>query len=139
MADSKIEELALEIIKNAGLPDPVREYRFHPTRRWRLDLAYPDIKLGIELEGGTFGGIVKCQVCGALVTHRSGNRRIPVRVGGRHNIGASYEKDLEKYSEAAILGWTIIRFTGAMLKGKKKAESVDRIKRAHKECLDTLE
>lgn len=27
------------------------QYIFHPTRKWRLDFAFPDIKLGIEIQG----------------------------------------------------------------------------------------
>lgn len=33
-------------------PELVKEYRFHPHRRWRADYALPDAKVLIELEGG---------------------------------------------------------------------------------------
>lgn len=65
----------------------VREYRFHPERRWRYDFAWPDKMIAVEVEGGTWGG-------------------------GRHTRGAGYEKDCEKYNEAAILGWRVLRATG---------------------------
>jgi very-short-patch-repair endonuclease len=68
----------------AGLIE--REYRFHPARRWRFDLAVPSLMLAFELEGGTW-------------------------IGGRHTSGAGYEKDAEKYSVAAALGWAVIRAT----------------------------
>jgi hypothetical protein len=29
-------------IRVAGLPEPVRELKFHPVRRWRADFAWPD-------------------------------------------------------------------------------------------------
>lgn len=35
----------------------LREYRFHPERKWRFDFAVPDEKVAIELDGGTFQGI----------------------------------------------------------------------------------
>jgi very-short-patch-repair endonuclease len=66
------------------------EVRFHPTRRWRFDWASWELMLAVEWEGGTF-------------------------VGGRHTSGTGYEKDLEKYNAAALMGWTVLRFTRAML------------------------
>lgn len=37
--------------------DLVREYRFHETRKWRLDFAFPSVKLGVEVDGrGHFRG-----------------------------------------------------------------------------------
>lgn len=82
-------QLAL-ILQASGLPAPEREYRFHPTRRWRLDLAYPAQRVGIEVEGGAW-------------------------VRGRHVRPAGYAGDCEKYNEAAGLGWIILRFTPEML------------------------
>jgi len=35
---SEVEEQMLVQIRNSGLPEPVREHRFHPVRRWRLDI-----------------------------------------------------------------------------------------------------
>lgn len=36
----------------AGAPPFVREHRFHPTRKWRLDFCWPEQMLAVELEGG---------------------------------------------------------------------------------------
>jgi hypothetical protein len=69
----------------AGLPVPVPEYHFHPRRRWRFDWAFPDQRVALEVQGGAF-----------LLT------------GGRHTRGAGYRRDLEKFSEAAILGWRVL-------------------------------
>lgn len=73
-----------------GLPVPEAEYRFHPVRRWRFDYAWPDCLVALEVEGGAF-------------------------TGGRHTRGAGYVKDLEKYSEAAALGWRVVRCTPKQL------------------------
>lgn len=70
--------------KGAGLPEPVREHRFHPTRRWRFDLAWPDRLVAVEVDGGAF-------------------------VGGRHTSGAGFREDCVKVSEAAALGWRVLR------------------------------
>lgn len=75
--------------KAAGLPEPVREVKFHPVRRWRFDLAwecYPHKPIGVEVDGGVY-------------------------VQGRHSRGAGIEKDCEKYAEAMVLGWRVLRVT----------------------------
>lgn len=73
-------------IKQLGLPKPEREYRFCPDRRWRLDFAWPDRKLAVEVEGAVWAS-------------------------GRHTRGSGYVGDLEKYNRAAVDGWTVLRFT----------------------------
>ncbi len=70
---------------------PEREYRFAPPRRWRFDFAWPDLLIALEVEGGT-------------------------RTGGRHVRGDGYEKDCEKYNEAAIRGWRILRVTASQVR-----------------------
>lgn len=63
---------------------PLTEHRFHDTRRWRFDYAWPEHQVALEVEGGVW-------------------------VGGRHTSGAGFVKDMEKYNEAACMGWRIIR------------------------------
>jgi len=70
---------------------PELEYRFHPVRRWRFDLAWPDLRVACEVEGGTWAG-------------------------GRHTRGSGFEADAIKYNTAAIDGWLVIRVTGNMVK-----------------------
>lgn len=85
-----------------GTPVPTPEYKFHPTRRWRFDFAWPDHKLAVEIEGGTFK-----------------------RGGGRHNRGLGHHADCDKYNAAAIAGWMVLRYTSKHLKdnpGKVIAE-----------------
>jgi len=38
-----------------------------------------------------------------------------MRGGGRHNRGTGYAKDAEKYLEATLAGWTVLRLTGPQL------------------------
>lgn len=63
---------------------PVKEYRFHPTRLWRFDVAFPEQRVAVEIDGGVWSG-------------------------GRHVRGAGYIADCEKLAEAAILGWRVLR------------------------------
>lgn len=86
---------------SAELPRPEVEYKFHPDRRWRFDFAYPDLKIAIEIEGGTF-------------------------VNGRHNRGAGFQSDCQKYNEAGLLGWTVYRFTGAMVRNGEAVSTINR-------------
>ena len=75
------------------LPRPVAEYRFHDLRRWRFDYAWPDWKIALEVEGGVW-------------------------TGGRHTRGAGYLGDCEKYNEAQLLGWIVLRCTPSQLRTK---------------------
>lgn len=84
------EEKFTKLVAEQGWDTPEPEYRFHPTRKWRFDFAWPDLKLALEVEGGTWAG-------------------------GRHTRGAGYERDCEKYSHAAALGWKVMRFTSGQI------------------------
>ncbi len=48
---SALEELFAFQCKALKLPAPCREIVFC-ERKWRLDFAWPDIKLAVEIEGG---------------------------------------------------------------------------------------
>ena len=88
----------------------IREYAFHPTRRWRYDFAFLDARLAVEVEGGLSGAPIRCQVCGNLVRIRTKDgRSIPMRQSGRHNVGKGFKSDLEKYQESLLLGWRVLR------------------------------
>lgn len=69
---------------------PEREFRFDVARKWRFDFAFPEKKIGVEIEGGTW-------------------------TSGRHNRGLGYEKDLRKYNAAARLGWIVLRYSTRMV------------------------
>lgn len=72
------------------LPDPKKEYRFDDKRRWRADYAWPDLRVLVEIEGGTWQG-------------------------GRHTRPQGYENDCEKYNAATAGGWRVFRFTSDMV------------------------
>lgn len=78
-------------IKKEGLPDPTPEHRFHSTRKWRFDLAWPDRKVAVEIDGAVYAQ-------------------------GRHTRGAGYEKDAEKMNEAALMGWMVLRYSTGQVK-----------------------
>ncbi len=84
---SSLEETLAFQIRACGLPAPVREYVFLPRRRFRADFAWPEAKLLVECEGGSW-------------TH------------GRHVRGKGFQDDCRKYTLAAIHGWQVLRYTG---------------------------
>jgi very-short-patch-repair endonuclease len=87
---SQPDPLFLALVKRAKLPEPVAEYRFDPTRRWRADYAWPEHKLALEVEGGVW-------------------------TNGRHTRGAGFLNDMSKYNRLACLGWRLLRCTPAGL------------------------
>lgn len=72
-----------------GLPRPQAEYRFHPARKWRLDWAFErdGKKVALEMEGVSKTG------------------------ASRHQAIGGFLKDMEKYNEAALAGWLVLRCT----------------------------
>jgi very-short-patch-repair endonuclease len=50
--ESDLETEMLQLIRRAGLPEPVRQLEVVvASRRFRLDFAYPDLKIAIEVDG----------------------------------------------------------------------------------------
>ena len=103
MRASELEnELAYQVIV-CGLPGPVSEYRFAPKRRFRFDFAWPERKLAVEVEGGTWMS------------------------NGRHTTGKGFAGDCEKYNLAAELGWTVLRYTAAQIRDGSAVSQIERV------------
>lgn len=89
MASKLAKEFHLQIL-GEGLRMEM-EHRFHPKRRWRFDFADIDLKVAVEVHGGTFSG-------------------------GRHTRGVGFEKDREKMNTAQLMGWLVIEATSNQVK-----------------------
>jgi hypothetical protein len=85
------EEMFCELLASKGIDGWCREYKFCPDRKWRFDVAFVEKKVAVEVEGGHW-------------------------VNGRHNRGAGFAADCIKYSQAAVLGWRVLRFTTDQVK-----------------------
>ena len=83
-------------MKAAGLPEPEREYLFHEKRRWRFDYAWVAEGFALEFEGGIW-----------LQTKEGRSKG--------HAHPQRFLKDCEKYNEAALYGWFVLRVTGEMV------------------------
>jgi hypothetical protein len=99
-----------------GYPAPLPEHRFHGWRKWAFDFAWPEQFVALEIEGGTF-----------------------LPGGGRHNRGAGYASDCEKYTEAALLGWKVIRVTWKQVEAGAVYSYLDRalVSTDRKACHET--
>jgi len=64
----------------------IKEYKFHPERRWRFDYAIPAHRVALEVEGGVW-------------------------TGGRHTRPQGFLGDIEKYNTATLMGWRVFRTT----------------------------
>jgi very-short-patch-repair endonuclease len=76
----------LQAILDAKLPGLwCREYTFHAQRDWRLDVACPQDKIGIEVDGGV------------------------------HRIKKRFLGDMEKSNALIFAGWSVLRVTPAQV------------------------
>ena len=93
-----------QICKKGLNVEVVKEYRFHPIRKWRYDYAIPQLKIALEVEGGVW-------------------------TGGRHTRGTGFLKDIEKYNTGTLMGWRIFRTTPSEL---LSSNTIDLLKEAIK-------
>jgi len=83
--DSDLEMRVLRAIVEAGLPEPELQHRVVLAgRRRRIDLAYPELKLAIEVDGWD--------------THRT---------------RSAFDADRARENELVVAGWRVLRFTSA--------------------------
>ena len=99
LRESPLERMLAAQIEDAGLPEPEREYRFAPPRRWRFDFLWRDLMLAVECEGGIYSR-------------------------GRHVRPGGFRKDAEKYNAAAMLGYRVLRFTAREIEDGTAIEAV---------------
>ena len=82
----KITDIFTVICKTDLKVECVKEYKFHPKRRWRFDYAIPNHKIALEVECGVW-------------------------TGGRHSRAQGFLGDMEKYNTATLMGWRVFRTT----------------------------
>ena len=96
---SRLEDVLEFHLSATGLK-PEREYQFHPERKWRFDFCFPDKKLAIECEGGVW-------------------------IAGRHNRPQGMINDIEKYNAAALMGYTVLRYTMDMIRSGEALQQIE--------------
>jgi hypothetical protein len=80
----------------------VREFRFHANRKWRFDWALPEVKVGIEIQGGAW-------------------------TNGRHVRGKGFLGDMEKFNAATADGWKVFCFSPQQI---RNGEAMQFLKKA---------
>lgn len=93
---SPLERTLETQLRQLGIDDFEREFRFHPVRKWEADFAWPDEMLIVECEGGTYSQ-------------------------GRHTRGKGFEEDCVKYNAATLLGWRVLRYPKNLISEGKAA------------------
>lgn len=76
------------------------EYRH--DRNWRVDFAWPDRRLIVEVEGGVY-------------------------TGGRHTRPSGFVKDIEKYNALTEAGWKVLRFSRREVKSGEALNVIERV------------
>ena len=84
---SKLENAFWLAWKKVGIDgyEPFKQFKFHQTRKWKFDFAWPVYKLAVEIQGGTW-------------------------IKGRHTSGSSREGEYEKMNAAQRLGWCVLQY-----------------------------
>lgn len=94
MGISLSHKIFLQLLAEAGLPEPEKEIKFDKKRLYRFDYGYTGRKLAIEIEGGIYGRKAHGSITGIL-------------------------RDINKYNLALLNGWRVYRVpTDKMLKEK---------------------
>jgi len=93
--------------RGLGGPELQREFIFHPERKWRADLTQVESRTIIKIEGGIF-----------------------VAGGGRHNRVAGFIADAEKYMEAFLAGWNVVRLSAPQITAPDIARLIHRMNAA---------
>lgn len=113
------------------MPRPIYQHKFHSVRKWRVDFAYVDLRIAIEIEGmgrsdvnsktGAQTMRKRCAACG----------QVPPSA---HRTVKGYEEDVLKYNELRMDGWTHLQFTSAMVKDGRALATLERclVKRKEK-------
>lgn len=104
---SDLADTLLLHIRAHRLPLPVREYVALAPRKFRCDLAWPDLKLCVEVDGGE-------------MMHVHGG-------GGRHNRAQGMASDAEKQNLLTLAGWRCYRFVGAQVKDGTAIAFLERV------------
>lgn len=89
-----IERACGLIQKKVSIPFK-REYRFYKPRRWKFDVAWPELLIAVEIHGGVYDRGPKGR--------------------GRHVRPEGFMNDREKMNKAIELGWKVLEYGTAQV------------------------
>lgn len=98
------KRIFFQVLKNEGIPLPIAEYRFEPSRKWRVDFYFEanGVRLALEVEGGVW-------------------------LSGRHNRPEGFLRDMEKYNALTAAGIFLYRVTPGDLCKHKTIKNIKNI------------
>jgi very-short-patch-repair endonuclease len=84
--ESDLEVRFARALVAGGLPEPVQQHRLTVgNRRRRIDLAYPDLKIAVEIDGWD-----------------------------HHRTRTAFDEDRARANDLVVAGWRVLRFTSSM-------------------------
>jgi very-short-patch-repair endonuclease len=91
--ESPLETRLARLLRRARLPRPVAQYEVVRDGAFvaRLDFAYPELRVGIEVDGYRY-----------------------------HSSRSAWQRDIERANALARLDWKLLRFTSDDLAGRTK-------------------
>ena len=98
-ASLRKNEILKKFLFDHGISSPEFEHRFHKSRRWRIDIAWPGKLLALEVQGGIF-------------------------TQGRHVRGGALLKEWEKLNSLAEHGWRVIYCQPSDLMTQKTLDTI---------------
>lgn len=93
-------------VRARRLPEAQRDYHALLPRKFKCDLAWPAIRLCVEVDGGEL-------------------------MQGRHSRAAGMASDCEKQNLLVLAGWKTLRFTGGMVRSGAAIAFLERWFAAH--------
>lgn len=101
MATSLQHSIFQQLLREAGLPRPRREWAFHWQRQWKVDYCWPDadLMLALEIEGGVW-------------------------TRGGHTRGSGFVDDMEKYNALCCEGYRLLRIQPRQMTETKTVDLV---------------
>jgi very-short-patch-repair endonuclease len=84
------------------LARPVRNFRFHKTRKFEIDFAWPSLRIGVEIQGGVW-------------------------TRGAHGRPANIIRDMVKHNLLLDMGWRVYHYTPSEVISGLAVQHVDPI------------
>lgn len=84
---SPLEKALDASLRASGVVGYEREFRFHPTRKWRVDFMFTDQRLAVEVEGAIYRG-------------------------GGHTTATGLKRDIDKSNALMLMGYRLLRVHG---------------------------
>lgn len=94
---SRLEQAMVLVLVSERISGFIRQHRPLPPRKWSLDIAWPELKTGIEVQGGV------------------------------HRIKDKFQRDIEKRAELMLAGWRVLEVDAASIESGQALAWVKRL------------